>query len=244
MKLDVEICKLDNAEIMVVRPTESLTDEEYNKFKPVIENLGGHWRERVKGFVFPYDTTVNSQEDSQYFPTPSIIARDMAQLLVESLGDLKDIKILEPSAGRGNLAYEFAALRPESNIVMIEPDDINYSYLEKLAEESDASMDSFHSTFEEYYADNSDTVFDGVIMNPPFSNSRDINHIKMAFSMLKPGGVLVSIISENVLYYDNKENKEFVNWLNELKAEIFNVPYGAFKSSGTMIDTRIIKIIK
>lgn len=227
---------------MVVRPTEELTDEEYNKFKPVIENLGGHWRQRVKGFVFPYDTTINSQEDSQYFPTPSIIARDMAQLLVEFIDCDNEITVLEPSAGRGNLAYELVALEPNYKMVVIEPDEINYSYLENLINDYKSTILGYKSTFEEYYENNSDTRFDGVIMNPPFSNSRDINHIKMAFSLLKPGGTLVSIISENVLYYDNDENKEFVNWLNEHKAEIYNVPYGAFKSSGTMIDTRIIRI--
>ncbi len=32
-----------------------------------------------------------------------------------------------------------------------------------------------------------------VIMNPPFSHGQDIRHILRAFSLLRPGGVLVAV---------------------------------------------------
>ena len=33
----------------------TVSDEEYDKLKPIIEHLGGHWREKFKCFVFGED---------------------------------------------------------------------------------------------------------------------------------------------------------------------------------------------
>ena len=66
----------------------------------------------------------------------------------------------------------------------------------------------------------------------------------MAYNMLQSGGTLVGIISENVLYYKDQVSLEFQQWLKEHKAEIIPVEYGAFKESGTTVDTVIIKIVR
>jgi hypothetical protein len=43
---------------------------------------------------------------------------------------------------------------------------------------------------------------------------------------------------------ENKKSVDFREWLNENNAETVDVPAGAFKESGTLIATKIIKIIK
>src|SRR5690606_5547682 len=62
---------------------------------------------------------------------------------------------------------------------------------------------------------------DRVVMNPPFSKQQDIDHIYHAFKFLKPGGILVSVVSESPFYRNNKKSVEFREWLND--AEIINL---------------------
>ncbi len=79
MKYTIE---LKDKVFLVVRPEEKLTDDEYDELKPIIETMGGHWREKEKGFVFHVDTShrenyTERQEELQFFPTPRKIAKRM-----------------------------------------------------------------------------------------------------------------------------------------------------------------------
>jgi predicted RNA methylase len=87
-------------------------------------------------------------------------------------------------------------------------------------------------------------LFDRIVMNPPFSKQQDIDHIIAAFDFLSPGGILVSIMSESPFFRTNKKSLDFMAFLREHNAEIEQLPEGAFKESGTMVRTRIIKIKK
>lgn len=82
--------------------------------------------------------------------------------------------------------------------------------------------------------------FDRIIMNPPFSNSQDAKHILHAYSLLKDGGTLVSVASSSIQTREGKVYDE----LRELPIEWFEVNSGAFKESGTMVNTVILRIIK
>ncbi|MBK6834064.1 MAG: methyltransferase [Bacteroidetes bacterium] len=57
--------------------------------------------------------------------------------------------------------------------------------------------------------------FDRIIMNPPFENGLDIDHVQHAFSLLKPTGRVVAIMSEGVFYRQFKKDTAFRNLLNE-----------------------------
>jgi 16S rRNA G1207 methylase RsmC len=41
--------------------------------------------------------------------------------------------------------------------------------------------------------------FDRIVMNPPFDHDTDIDHIRHAYRMLKPGGRLVAICANGVI---------------------------------------------
>lgn len=38
--------------LLILKPVNKLSDEQYDRLKPVIENMGGHWREKIKGVYF------------------------------------------------------------------------------------------------------------------------------------------------------------------------------------------------
>lgn len=104
-----------------------------------------------------------------------------------------------------------------------------------------------HMTFENFYekiAQKDDLDINRVIMNPPFSCQRDITHTMMAYDLLNQDGILVAIISKNSLYYKTDKTIKFNKFLKDTGAIIEPVEYGAFKESGTTVDTIIINKIR
>lgn len=92
--------------------------------------------------------------------------------------------------------------------------------------------------------DENKNVYTRIIMNPPFSKHQDVDHILAAYNLLAPGGVLVSVVSPSPFFRTDKKSVLFQNWMKEVNAEVVDVPEGAFKESGTMIRTKIIKAYK
>ena len=224
---------------------DEMTDEEYDKLKPVIEHLGGHWRQKYKCFVFGEDVRDKLeeckkngievsdkylwQEKTQFFPTPKSVAKRVAELAEFQSGNV----VLEPSAGQGGLA-DFVP--KDCPLLCIEPLKENVDILTKKGYVTGMM------TFETYYY--SDVKYDRIIMNPPFSGQRDIKHLMMAYDMLEMGGILVAIISENALYYQTELSQDFNRFLVKNNAMVEAVPPRSFKESGTTIETVIVKIIK
>lgn len=245
MKFEILTEKIDGKKFRLIRPIEALTDDEYDDIKPWIENMGGHWRERVKAFTFAMDSAKREsflewQEQHQFFPTPSEVAKRVVELAnLEHIAKSSLPVVLEPSAGAGALLDEIPIWFEHKEYV-IEPVDENADILE------DKGYKAERIRFEEFYNQhkNLGKDIDIVIMNPPFSKSRDIKHTLMAYDLLKDGGTLVSVVSENAMYYDNDASNQFRDWLDKTHAYIEHVPYGLFKESGTTIDTIIIKVTK
>ena len=237
--------KLPSGEPLYYLDIGRVSDKEYDILKPTIEALGGHWREREKAFVFGIDVRneikaifannfkvsqewLNNwmeQHKTQFFPTPTAVAERVVELAEISEGQ----RVLEPSAGRGNL---LDCIPVKCQVLAIEPLKENAIYLEKKG------YNYCLSTFEEAYP--SLPKFDRIIMNPPFSGQKDIKHFMMAYDLLAEGGILVGILSENALYYDTDVTHNFNMFLRNHRTNIENVPFHSFKESGTTIDTIIV----
>lgn len=223
----------------------TVTDAEYDKLKPIIEHLGGHWREKFHCFVFGEDVSdkidfylehgieisekYKWQEETQFYPTPNNVAKHVVELAEIEEGN----SVLEPSAGWGNLLDPISV---KCDILAVEP----------LMENSDVLRRKGYNhcvtTFEDFYKTN--LRFDRVVMNPPFSGQRDIKHVLMAYDLLKNNGVLVAIISENALYYQTELSDYFRKFLKEHNGIVETVPSRSFEESGTTIEVVIIKIVK
>lgn len=166
-----------------------------------------------------------------FFPTPEEYAAD----LVDRLGIEPGMVVLEPSAGHGMLAE--AARDAGATVEAVEV----ASDLRDILQEKGFSLvgnDFMETTPSQRY--------DAVIMNPPFSNDMDIDHVRHAFDHLKPGGRLAAIVSSMAGQRSNKKNKAFREWLDDLGASEEMMPEGAFKDSlnPTSVRTKIITIEK
>jgi len=75
--------------------------------------------------------------------------------------------------------------------------------------------------------------FDRVLMNPPFENGQDIEHVRHAFAMLRDGGRLVAIMSPGPFFRQDRKSQEFRAWFDDLGGEKIDLPAGSFKESGT-----------
>jgi hypothetical protein len=112
----------------------------------------------------------------QLFPTPPAIARRVVELAEIREGHT----VLEPSAGTGNLVRAVLDNCPAARVSVVE---INPTLLGGISAQV---MDRRCADFLECNGDLG--TFDRVVMNPPFCRGSDIEHVKHAFGMLKPGG--------------------------------------------------------
>ena len=71
--------------------------------------------------------------------------------------------------------------------------------------------------------------YDRILMNPPFSDGRDIQHVRHAFGLLKPGGRLVAIMGESAFTNQNKRATEFRSWLESVGGTDEKLAGGTFQ---------------
>lgn len=170
-----------------------------------------------------------------FFPTPDkVIKDDLLPKVDIQPGD----KVLEPSGGSGKIADKIREQQPDANLTTIET---NYSLREllhlkghKVSEDTD-----FLEHTEKY---------DKIVMNPPFENLQDIDHVKHAYSLLEPGGKMVSVMGEGPFFRKDKKAVEFREWLDEVGAEVEKLPEKSFQTKEairqTGVSTRIVTIKK
>lgn len=166
----------------------------------------------------------------QLFPTPPDIAAQMAEL-----ADIQpEQRILEPSAGTGNLIRAMLAAQPEGlDIVAVE---LNHDLAIKL------SADGLAGFVEagDFLKCNGDLgTFDRIVMNPPFQGGADIRHIQHAATMLRPGGRLVALCADGPRQRDTLKP-----YAEESGGTYEALPPGSFKDQGTGVNVALLVIEK
>ena len=223
-------------------PPERLERKMYEKVNKVLTLIGGKWNRKTGGHIFDNDpadvideilltgNVTDSKKEYQFFPTPLKLAKEICKMAdIDSKCDC-----LEPSAGTGNIANIISEHTPKS-ITVVELNEANKKYLE--GKYDDCIIGDF-LTWE------TEKRFDRIIMNPPFSKKQDIRHILRAWELLKPNGILVSILSPSPFFCNDKISKEFMEFLFINNAIVNDCDNGAFKESGTAIRAKCIKIYK
>ena len=79
-------------------------------------------------------------------------------------------------------------------------------------------------------------------MNPPFENGQDIDHVRHAFGMLRPGGILVAIMSPGPFFRSDRKAAAFREWFDAMGGERRDLPAGAFRESGTGVATVLVTV--
>lgn len=167
-----------------------------------------------------------------YFPTPKNVVNKMLDLADIKAGDY----VLEPSAGSGNIADLIAEKYSSSKLDVVEK---NSSLSEILLEKG-------HNVVDNDFIKYGGVSYDKIIMNPPFENGQDVDHVKHAYELLKSGGRIVAIMSEHPFFESDKKSVNFRDWLESVGGTSEKLPEGSFKESdrSTGVNTRIVVINK
>jgi predicted RNA methylase len=222
-------------------PDRQLDRPIYLKVNKVLTALGGKWNRKAGGHIFDvipdifetvnYGAIVDEKKTYQFFETPT----ELVEVLISMAGVNFDVEhdVLEPSAGKGAIARLIS--NPE-RIVCIEIQD---NLCKGLADGGFRNI--ICANFLEITPDDLG-LFDNIIMNPPFTNNQDIQHIQHAYRFLKPDGGLVAICSEHPFFANDKKSVEFREWLSKRGGDSISNNENAFKVSGTLVKTRTICI--
>lgn len=168
-----------------------------------------------------------------FFPTPWPVIERMMELASIERGH----RVLEPSCGKGDILDALKEQFPDIELIAIER---NYTLSDVLSAKGHDVM------FEDFCVHHGS--YDRVVMNPPFENGQDITHVEHAYSLLRPGGRLVSVVSEGPFFRSDRKSIAFREWLQEVNADIERLPDDAFKGREafrqTAVRTRLISLAK
>lgn len=161
-----------------------------------------------------------------FFPTPE----DLAMEIVEKAQIESGHRVLEPSAGLGHMATVISEVCPECHLDLIEIQPDLCEALKLKGFENVRNADFIQIVNETSFMNLApDVLYDRIIMNPPFENLQDIDHVLYAWNFLKPGGRLVAIMAGNKQGSREKIG-EFREWVDQYGIMTDNEP-GAFLSS-------------
>lgn len=216
----------------------------YQQVNDVLEAVGGQWTSSAGAHVFPLDaatalapvltagevvTLREKRQNSQYFPTPAVVVERLIEL-----ADLKPgMEVLEPSAGSGAIAV--AALAGGAVVDCIERDP-------GYAAELSADVSGRSLTVADFLSVPARPAYDRVLMNPPFTRGADITHVQHALRFLKPGGLLVAVMSLAVAHRVGGLAAKLRHLVEQRGGTVETVKAGAFKESGTSVPTLLVTI--
>ena len=238
---------------------EQLDREHYLKTIEVLKTYGGTWSKKHKTIMFGDEEDaetsvleacrtgvyVDLKKVYQFFETPEPVAK---RLLRDA--DMEGhLTVLEPSAGNGALICAIAAAcagsRDNFEVTAVELNPACKPRLEQLMGSDKQVLkklvmgDFLNQEPEELGR------FDRIIMNPPFARSMDLEFVRHAYRFLKPGGILVSVMSPGFRFRTDKRAEMFRDWLDNGPGkfvETQDLPDGSFIAFGTNVRTVCMKI--
>lgn len=244
-----EATLLDEISLLTVRgqrlelPTLPL--QHYPRIKALIQQAGGRYARN--GFSFGTGCDVeallaqllageqpNPKKDRQAFFTPPDIASETVAVAAQALGGLAGKRVLEPSAGEGALADEDRAAG--ADVLAVEIHGLSAQIL----------RDKGHDVREcDFLSLSPDEIglFDAIIANPPFRRDLGVVHVNHMWRFLRPGGVLVSLLSPGWQTGRTRVQREFRDFAEAMGASVETLAAGAFKASGTNVSVLRIRML-
>lgn len=207
----------------------------------LVPKLVGHVKERPEQKLRRMEEELLGTKIPGFFPTPADT--------VDRLVDLANInastkRILEPSAGKGDIADGIRRAGFVGDIVCVE-------VIARLADICRAKGyntlqgDILDTTLETNYL----VQYDRIIMNPPFEKGQDMEHVTWCFNrLLAPGGRLVSIVGEAAFFREGTKFEAFREFLDQYQAQpsikLDSAFSGAQSFRQTGVTSRIIVLDK
>lgn len=190
-----------------------------------------------------------------FYPTPD----DVAKRVEQAAGVLQSAKsprlrILEPSAGTGNLARRCIKrfdLKDWGHYAERYRDEYRWDNQVDCIEIQPHLSDQLRAdgiynrvTCADFLKVTPDPVYDRVVMNPPFDRERDIDHVMHALKFLKPDGCLVAIMSAGTEFRETRKSIAFRELMEKMNAVWEDLPPGSFAEVGTYVNTLIMRVWK
>lgn len=221
-----------------MRLAGQLDGKTYAAVNAIAEAAGGKWNKKARVHLFPGDArsaidaaiesgaVTRKQDLGQFDSPPAVVARilELAQIRA-------GMSVLEPSAGLGAIAHAAAAAGAVVTCVELDP---NRAAVLKI--------EGFKVLAGDFLTFSHIGPFDLALMNPPFAGQVDIDHVRHAFAMLRPGGLLVAVMSAGVSFRQDRRAAEFRAWLRDLGGSFEALPEGAFKASSTSVRSVIVTV--
>lgn len=213
------------------------TSEPYPTGDPLIRAIRaafpeGEARESPTAVIERLEAAVRFSPIPGFFPTPPSLIRRVIEL-----ADIRDGQlILEPSAGSGHLAEAARALGAQVHCCEVNSrlrEILTARGLEIVGEDCLAFADELAAP-----------TYRRIVMNPPFEQGQDRQHIHRMFDLLHPGGRLVAVCSTGPFHRTNTADSLFRDWLAEVGAEVEDVEPGAFAGPDAFRKTGVaVKLI-
>lgn len=224
-----------------VRITATLPKKLYDQVNELLKAMGGRWHTGKQVHVFDDDPACEVRavcesgvialpRDYEFFRTPAALVAKV----IQRAGLQPGMKVLEPNGGDGALAMAAAEMVGRDLVTCYELMPRNVNKLRAMGFRIEGPTDFLQVVPK--------PEFDVVILNPPFSQMRDVAHISHALKFVKPGGRLVAIASTHWQSVETKAAQAFKALLASLGANVESVPPGAFKESGTDVPTTLITL--
>lgn len=231
--------------------------------KKINEILADHYGEVIGDGMTQEDDPLKNVKSTParyfgFYPTPDKAAETVISYVrLLQRKDEPQLRILEPSAGTGNLAR-----RCLSNPAMFD----NWSggrdrYMSEyrldnvvdcvevqphLAHQLEAQGGYGRVICADFLQllPSPNLRYDRIVMNPPFDRERDIDHVVHAMQFLKPDGQLVAIMSAGTEFRQTRKAVAFRKLMEDLGADWNDLPNNSFSEVGTYVNTGIISVWK
>lgn len=166
-----------------------------------------------------------------YFPTPP----DLVKRMLHEADIQPSDKILEPSAGAGHIADLIRSEYPNNTLQCVEVWGKAVEVLQLKG----------HAVEQTDFLQYESSGWNKIIMNPPFNNLADIDHVQHAYSLLAEGGRIVAIMGNGFTFRQDKKTAAFRQWLETVGAYA-DLPADTFKASDrpTGVKTCLVVIDK
>lgn len=171
-----------------------------------------------------------------FYPTPDAVTKQCLRDLYIREG----CRVLEPSAGTGNMVKHLLAHGAHVDAVEIDPARVD-------------ALNSIRNDRLRVFAGNFLSMparpeYDFVVMNPPFYGTHWMEHVIHAFDFLNPDGKLVAVLPVSAEIGESKKHETFREWVKKnsrgWRLPFSDLPAESFAASGTRVNTVILTLSK
>lgn len=177
-----------------------------------------------------HDAKTAVAKNYAFFPTPDAAAR----LIIEKAALRQAARVLEPSAGTGNLARLARAAGCVVTCV-----ELHAGRARALENEA-----GWHVIAADFLTLEPRMLYDRVVMNPPWDRERDVDHVVHALEFLKPDGLLVAVMSAGTEFRETRKAAAFRELMAGMRARWTDLPERSFASVGTNANAVILRVYK